>query len=107
MVTKECHNVLRQQLVVRGPSSINHCGGKFDLKLVLLLFFPQIALAIGVLTSNRRGGWLPTMLVYYFLFCVCVCLCLLFVLNSLLSECPLEREHPRIETHEWRMTIDS
>ena len=23
--------------------------------------FPQIALAIGVLTSNRRGGWLPTL----------------------------------------------
>ena len=26
-----------------------------------LFIFPQIALAIGVLTSNRRGGWLPTL----------------------------------------------
>ena len=26
-----------------------------------LRVFPQIALAIGVLTSNRRGGWLPTL----------------------------------------------
>ena len=25
------------------------------------MIIPQIALAIGVLTSNRRGGWLPTL----------------------------------------------
>ena len=25
------------------------------------VIFPQIAFAIGVLTSNRRGGWLPTL----------------------------------------------
>ena len=25
------------------------------------MFFPQIALAIGVLTSNRRGGWVHTL----------------------------------------------
>ena len=33
------------------------------------VFFPQIALAIGVLTSNRRGGWLPT-LVYFLKKCL-------------------------------------
>ena len=40
----------------RSPNTARHerCHLPFPI-------FPQIALAIGALTSNRRGGWLPTL----------------------------------------------